>query len=185
MRDDVSLQIYDTPKLYLALYYALSLAVGCCRCHFQSNHISHCRTVSHRQVKIFRMLNIPQASTMLCWITSLIMHTTQLSLMWTSTDLPQISGIFLWFPQNYLWLKIKAKIMRCPDQYCAPWSCSKPESWFPSAEHKTIYLKNEVIKLVFCSPLTSTVWKHYTTLILWKIMRTRNYPFKVGSWWCI
>ncbi len=77
---------------------------------------SHSRIVNRRQIQIFIMPNI---STVLAtyWrfpqIVSLIVYTVQFSLVWTSTDLPQMSDIFRWFIKTCQWVKHWAKIVQC------------------------------------------------------------------------
>lgn len=79
------------PELPLTLYCAL---IGCrfCRCHFQSKHISHCRTLSRRQVQIFSVLNISR----ICDNT----HYANIAHVNEHRFLPQILAICHRFPQN-------------------------------------------------------------------------------------
>ncbi len=68
--------------------------------YFSVRTHSHSRIVNRQQLQIFSMPNISWASAMhrrFPQIASLIIHTVRLSLPWTSTDLPPISGICLWF----------------------------------------------------------------------------------------
>ncbi len=83
--------------------------------YFSVRTHSHSRIVNRRQLQIFSMPNISQASaTHLRFpqITSLIIHTARLSLAWTSTDLPPISGICLWFIKTCRWVKNLSKIVQ-------------------------------------------------------------------------
>ncbi len=91
------------PELPAALYLALSLAVRSSPMYFSVRTHSHSRILNRRQLQIFSMPNISRASAThrrVPQIASLIIHTSRLSLAWTSTDLPPISGICWRFYQN-------------------------------------------------------------------------------------
>ncbi len=72
------------------------------------------RIVNRRQIQIFSMINISRAThRRFPQITSLIIYTAWLSLAWTSTDLPPISGICRRFIKTCWRVKNRAKIVQC------------------------------------------------------------------------
>ncbi len=85
----VSISIYLSISIYIYIYMylALSLAVG--RCIFQSELILSAGLILSDRV--FDNLSIP----------------------WTSTNLPLISAICLWFRKTCRRVKIRAKIIQC------------------------------------------------------------------------
>ncbi len=102
-----------------------------------------------RQVQIFSMPNISQALAthqQFSQIASLIIHTVRLSLAWTSTDLPLISGICRRFHKTCRRVNNLAKIMQCElgitcenafwlDVAMAGWADKQPYDWVRLAAH--------------------------------------------------
>ncbi len=84
--------------------------------YFSVRTHSHSRTVNRWQLQIFSIPNISQVSaTHRQWpqIAFLIIHTARLSLAWTSTDLPSMSGICRQFIKTWRRVKNRAKIVQC------------------------------------------------------------------------
>ncbi len=134
----LSIIIYNSsPNFLPSLYLALSLAVGHRNVFFSQNSF---QTAGFWIADRSRYLacQIFHRHRQFSQIMSLIIHIAWLSLMWTSTDLPPISGICQQFHKTCRRVKIGAKIVQCALGISRRWLLSSSSSfplWMPSADY--------------------------------------------------